>query len=64
MDGSASKELIDTIVTEPEASSIAFVLTKLKQLHQDFQPTYRSVENYDVFVKEHIANLKSQQTGH
>jgi hypothetical protein len=57
--GSATKELIDTTVTELEAGNTASVLSALKGLQQRYQPTYENRARYDKLVEEAVREMKT-----
>jgi hypothetical protein len=57
--GGASKNLIDTIITELEAGNRAGVLLSLKALQQDYSPTYENRASYDVLIEQTVAQMRS-----
>lgn len=56
--GEASKDLVDSVVREIEAGRVAETMTVMKQLQQDFQPTYENRAHYDALVKAAVARMR------
>lgn len=56
--GSASKDLIDTTVTQIEDGNIDRVMTVLRRLNLDYQPTYENRAHYDELVNEAVSQMK------
>jgi len=58
--GSASRQLVDTTVSELEAGRQQHVLESLKQLQNDFAPTYENRARYDVLVNEAVERMRGE----
>lgn len=56
--GSASKDLIDTTITQIEDGNIDRVMSVLRRLNLDYHPTYENRANYDELVKEAVSLMK------
>ncbi len=56
--GSASKDLIDTTITQIEDGNIDHVMSVLRRLNLDYHPTYENRANYDELVKEAVSLMK------
>jgi hypothetical protein len=56
--GYASKELIDTMVTEVEDGNVDRVMSILRRLNLDYQPTYENRAHYDELVNEAVSQMK------
>ena len=59
--GFASKELIDTTISQIEAGRTDVVLHELKELQETFRPTYEYRAHYDELVKEAVQNMKESE---
>jgi hypothetical protein len=57
--GRATKELIDTTITELEHGNTEDVVTSLKQLQQQYRPNYENRANYDDLVHQTVLQMKS-----
>jgi hypothetical protein len=56
--GSASKELVDTTITQIEDGNIDRVMSVLRRLNLDYQPTYENRAHYDKLVNEAVAQME------
>ena len=56
--GGASKDLIDTAVTEIEDGNIDRVVSVLRGLNLNYQPTYENRAHYDELVNEAVSQMK------
>lgn len=56
--GAASKDLIDTTVTQIEDGNIDRVMSVLRRLNLDYQPTYENRAHYDEQVREAVSQMK------
>lgn len=59
--GVASKDLIDTTISELEAGNREGVLRSLKTLQLDYSPTYENRARYDVLVEQTVAQMRSSR---
>jgi hypothetical protein len=57
--GSATADLIDTMITEIETGDCAKLLTELKQFEKKFEPTYENRAHYDELVREFVAHMEA-----
>jgi len=55
--GGASKNLIDTTVTELEKGNTEQVIRELKTLQNEFQPTYENRARYDKLIEGYLERL-------
>lgn len=55
--GAASKGLIDTAVTQIEDGNIDRVMSVLRRLNLDYQPTYENRAHYDELVSEAVLQM-------
>jgi hypothetical protein len=60
--GSASTQLIDTVIDNIEAGNKVDLLRELRQLKVDYQPTYESRAKYDELVKRFAERLKLEKS--
>jgi hypothetical protein len=60
--GVASAELIDTTVKQIEAGHSAALLTNLRQLREEFRPTYENRAHYDELVKRFVNRASHEQS--
>ena len=58
--GTASKQLVDTTISQIEAGNNALLLKELKQLQEDFKPTYEYRAHYDDLVKQSVERLERE----
>ena len=58
--GGASERLIDTTISEIEAGRSDELLTELRRLHDQFQPTYENRGNYDKLVEQFVNRVKAK----
>jgi hypothetical protein len=56
--GGASKDLIDTAVTQIEDGNVDRVMSILRRLNLDYQPTYENRAHYDELVNEAVLQMK------
>jgi hypothetical protein len=56
--GGASKDLIDTTITQIEDGNIERVMSVLRRLNLDYQPTYENRAHYDELVNEAVSQMK------
>jgi len=56
--GRASKELIDTTVTQIEDGNIDRVMSVLRRLRLDYHPTYENRAHYDELINEAVSQMK------
>ena len=56
--GLASKELIDTTISQIETGRTDVVLLELKELQKQFQPTYEYRAHYDELVRKTVQEMK------
>jgi hypothetical protein len=56
--GAASKHLIDATVTQIEDGNIDRVMSVLRRLKLDYQPTYENRAHYDVLVNEAVRQME------
>lgn len=56
--GGASKDLVDTTISEIEDGNIDRVMSVLRRLNLDYQPTYENRAHYDELVKDAVAEMK------
>ena len=56
--GGASKALIETAVTEIEDGNIDRVMTVLRRLDLDYQPTYENRAHYDELIAEAVVQMQ------
>ena len=56
--GGATKDLIDTTVTELDAGRDEDVLRALKELQTEYQPTYENRARYDELVRKTVQRMK------
>jgi hypothetical protein len=59
--GHATKKLIDAEVTELEAGNKDRVLRSLKELQEQYAPTYENRARYDLLVEETLKKMRSQE---
>ncbi len=57
--GGASKDLIDTTITQLEDGKIDRVMSVLRRLNLDYQPTYENRAHYDELVNEAVSQMKA-----
>ena len=55
--GFATKQLVDTIVTQVEDGNIDRTMRVLQRLNLEYQPTYENRAHYDELVKEAVAQM-------
>lgn len=58
--GSASKNLVDTTLTEIEDGNVDRVVSVLRRLNLDYQPTYENRAHYDEVVNEAVSQMKGE----
>ncbi len=58
--GGASKDLIDTTVTQIEDGNIERVMSVLRRLNLDYRPTYENRAHYDELVNEAVSQMKGE----
>jgi len=56
--GGASKELVDTTITQIEDGNIDRVMSVLRRLNLDYQPTYENRAHYNELVYEAVAQME------
>jgi hypothetical protein len=56
--GGASKELIDTTVTQIEDGNIDRVMSVLRRLKLDYRPTYENRAHYDELINEAVSKMR------
>jgi hypothetical protein len=56
--GGVTRELIDASVRQLEAGQTDQVLSALKKLQSNFQPTYENRANYELLVSNAVVELK------
>lgn len=56
--GSASKQLIDTIIEKIEKRETEKILECLKKLQKEFHPSYENRANYDELINEAVKGMK------
>jgi hypothetical protein len=56
--GSASKDLVDTTISEIEDGKIDRVMKVLRGLDLQYRPTYQNRANYDELVREAVIRMK------
>jgi hypothetical protein len=59
--GSASSQLIDTVVANIEAGKTDELLEELRKLKADFQPTYENRAHYDILVGHFAERLRTEK---
>jgi len=59
--GDASKDLVDTTITEIEDGNIERVMKVLRRLNLDYQPTYENRANYDELVSAAVSEMKGER---
>jgi hypothetical protein len=59
--GSASKQLIDTVIEKVESGETEKVLKSLKKLQEKFSPTYENRANYDKLVEEAVKEMEQNK---
>lgn len=59
--GAASKDLIETTVTQIEDGNIDRVMSVLRRLKLDYRPTYENRAHYDDLVNEAVTQMKDNQ---
>ena len=57
--GSASADLIDTVIASVETGNEETLLRELKRLKKEYQPTYENRANYDKLVKEFVDRMET-----
>ena len=57
--GSASSDLIDTVIANVEAGNEETLLRELKRLKDAYHPTYENRANYDKLVKEFVDRMET-----
>lgn len=57
--GGASKNLVDTTITEIEDGNIDRVMSVLRRLNLEYQPTYENRAHYDELVSEAVSQMKA-----
>ena len=60
--GTATKNLIDSTIEGIEKGKSEKVLTELRRLQQQYQPTYENRARYDVLVEETVERMKGDKT--
>lgn len=58
--GGATKQLVDTTIVEIEDGNIDRVMSVLRQLKLDYEPTYENRAHYDELVAEAVEAMKSK----
>lgn len=58
--GDASKNLIETTLTELEAGNSEQVLDRLKKLQDKYHPTYETRASYKELVDEYVAHFTAE----
>ncbi|MHB0960072.1 MAG: hypothetical protein ACYC0X_19945 [Pirellulaceae bacterium] len=63
--GSASAELVETVIANVEAGNDEPLLRELKSLKEEYHPTYENRANYDKLVNDFVSRMKAppQQSG-
>jgi hypothetical protein len=56
--GGASKDLVDTVISEVEDGNLDRVMSVLRRLNLDYQPTYQNRARYDELVNEAVTQMK------
>ena len=56
--GGASKDLVETTVTQIEDGNIKRVMTVLRRLNLDYQPTYENRAHYDELLNAAVSQMK------
>ena len=56
--GGASKDLVDTTITEIEDGNIDRVMSVLRRLDLDYHPTYENRAHYDELVTQAVSQMK------
>lgn len=56
--GGASKDLVETTVTQIEDGNIDRVMSVLRRLNLDYQPTYENRAHYDELVNDAVSQMK------
>ena len=56
--GSASKDLVDTTISEIEDGNIDRVMSVLRGLNLEYHPTYENRAHYDELVNEAVSQMK------
>lgn len=59
--GSASAQLIDTVIRNIEDGNEEALLRELRQLRADYEPTYENRANYDQLVEQFAARLNGER---
>jgi hypothetical protein len=59
--GIASKNLIDTTISEIENGNVDVVIKELKSLQKDFHPTYEYRARYDELVNIAVEQMKNSK---
>ncbi len=60
----ATKDLIQNTIIELEAGHSDDVLTGLKELRNDFDPSYETRDDYDVLVDRYIESISENPVRH
>jgi hypothetical protein len=58
--GFATKDLIDATIEELESGNEDRVLSSLKNLQQEYSPTYENRARYDELAAEAVANMRDE----
>ncbi len=58
--GHASKDLVDTMITQIEDGNLDRVMKVLRRLNLDYQPTYENRAHYDELVNEAVMQMKAE----
>ncbi len=62
--GGASKQLIDTTITQIENGNTDRVINVLRRLRLDYRPTYEDRAHYDILIKEAVSQMKGSHELH
>ena len=57
--GSASADLVETVIANVESGNEDGLLRELKRLKEEFHPTYENEANYDKLVKSFISRMEA-----
>jgi hypothetical protein len=61
--GSASAELIQTVIVDLEGGNEDNLLRELKSLNTQYQPTYENRANYDELVNDFVSRMAALKGG-